>query len=177
MELMDFATLGEGLDANGYMPHLEKMLDGYLLENIYSEDEARVIPLWKIASFLTESLGQRMIRASKRGELFREKAFTKAFKIDELMDIDKSLGKECTASESMASDDIILVQGIIDAYFFEDKKAVLVDYKTDRKSPKQLVGLYHAQLEYYAKTIESLLDRKVEERLIYSFHNDCVVEI
>jgi ATP-dependent helicase/nuclease subunit A len=118
-----------------------------------------------------------MIRASKRGELFREKAFTKAFKIDELMDIDKSLGKECTASESMASDDIILVQGIIDAYFFEDKKAVLVDYKTDRKSPKQLVGLYHAQLEYYAKTIESLLDRKVEERLIYSFHNDCVVEI
>jgi ATP-dependent helicase/nuclease subunit A len=75
------------------------------------------------------------------------------------------------------SNDVVLVQGIIDAYFFEGGKAVLVDYKTDHKSPEQLVGLYHAQLEYYAKTIESLLDRKVEERLIYSFYNDCVVEI
>jgi ATP-dependent helicase/nuclease subunit A len=109
-----------------------------------------------------------MIRAAKRNELFREKSFTKAFPVNELLKNEEVPGE---------NDEIILVQGTIDAYFFEDEKAVLVDYKTDHKTPKQLIGLYHAQLEYYAKTIEALLDREVCERLIYSFHNNCEVRI
>jgi ATP-dependent helicase/nuclease subunit A len=169
MELMDFAKLDEGLESAGYLPLIKKYLEEFCKEGIYSEAEAKVIPLGKIAVFLTSALGQRMIRAAKRNELFREKAFTKAFPAAELIGEDKA--------DISLQDDIVLVQGIIDAYFFEDGKAVLVDYKTDNKTKNQLVGLYHAQLEYYAKTIESLLDRKVEERLIYSFHNDCVVEI
>jgi ATP-dependent helicase/nuclease subunit A len=170
MELLDFAGLDEALDVPGYMPVLKAQLNEYTGEGIYNADEAKVIPLKKIALLLTEPLGQRMIRAAKRGELFREKAFTKAFPAAELSDIPEG-------AVTSASDDLVLVQGIIDAYFFEEGKAVLVDYKTDHKAPEQLAGLYHAQLEYYAKTIESLLDREVGERLIYSFHNDCVVTV
>jgi ATP-dependent helicase/nuclease subunit A len=168
LELLDFATLTEDLAENDYSALVKETLEALEDEGIYTEEEKSVIPVKKIAGFLTSSLGQRMIRAAKRNELFREKSFTKAFPVNELLGNDGTLGE---------NDETILVQGIIDAFFFEDKKAVLVDYKTDHRTPKQLIGLYHAQLEYYAKTIESLLDREVSERLIYSFHNNCEVRI
>jgi ATP-dependent helicase/nuclease subunit A len=168
LELLDFAALTEDLAENDYSALVKETLEALEDEGIYTEEEKGVIPVKKIAVFLTSSLGQRMIRAAKRNELFREKSFTKTFPVNELLKNEEVPGE---------NDETILVQGTIDAYFFEDEKAVLVDYKTDHKTPKQLIGLYHAQLEYYAKTIEALLDREVCERLIYSFHNNCEVRI
>ena len=64
----------------------------------------------------------------------------------------------------------ILVQGIIDVYFEEEDGLVVLDYKTDRVSDeKELVNKYHAQLDYYAKALEQLTEKKVKEKLIYSF--------
>ena len=46
----------------------------------------------------------------------------------------------------------------------------MLDYKTDRVSDeKELVDKYHAQLDYYAKALEQLTEKKVKEKLIYSF--------
>ena len=69
-------------------------------------------------------------------------------------------------------DETILVQGIIDAYFIEDGKIILVDYKTDRvrKGQEQkLIDLYHVQLEDYAEALERMTGMKVKEKFIYSF--------
>ena len=64
----------------------------------------------------------------------------------------------------------ILVQVIIDVYFEEEDGLVVLDYKTDRVSDeKELVDKYHAQLDYYAKALEQLTEKKVKEKLIYSF--------
>ena len=68
------------------------------------------------------------------------------------------------------STEIILVQGIIDAYFEENGELVVLDYKTDKvKSGLELKEKYHAQLDYYAKALEQLLGKKVKEKIIYSF--------
>ena len=62
------------------------------------------------------------------------------------------------------------MQGIIDVYFEEEDGLVVLDYKTDRVSDeKELVNKYHAQLDYYAKALEQLTEKKVKEKLIYSF--------
>ena len=72
--------------------------------------------------------------------------------------------------EGSASEEMILIQGIIDVFFEEPDGIVLLDYKTDRvKSSRELAGRYHAQLELYQEAIE-----KVKERLLYSF---CLGEV
>ena len=71
-------------------------------------------------------------------------------------------------------DETILVQGIIDAYFIEDGKIILVDYKTDRvrKGQEQkLIDLYHVQLEDYAEALERMTGMKVKEKFIEKVKN------
>ena len=66
--------------------------------------------------------------------------------------------------------ELILVQGIIDAYFEEADGMVVLDYKTDQiYTPEGLVERYHSQLDYYAKALEQLTQKKVKEKIIYSF--------
>ena len=70
--------------------------------------------------------------------------------------------------------DLELVQGVIDAYFEEDGELVLMDYKTDRVTPgddgQELIRKYHAQLEYYCRTLEQLTGKRVKESYLYSFY-------
>ena len=68
------------------------------------------------------------------------------------------------------NEELILVQGIIDVYFEEEDGLVVLDYKTDRVwEAKELEDKYHAQLDYYAKALEQLTQKKVKEKIIYSF--------
>ena len=63
----------------------------------------------------------------------------------------------------------MLVQGIIDAYFEEDGKLVLVDYKTDSvTNGQELAERYQTQMLYYTKALEQTLDKKVKEVILYS---------
>ena len=64
-----------------------------------------------------------------------------------------------------------MVQGIIDAFFYEDGRIILVDYKTDRvrhRNGSDLVEKYRVQLDYYTEALERMTGRKVSERYIYS---------
>ena len=74
--------------------------------------------------------------------------------------------------EAWDSQERVLVQGIIDAYFLEGDEIVLVDYKTDRVrrgEEQKLVDLYHTQLEDYAQALQRMTGRRVKEKYIYSF--------
>ena len=69
-------------------------------------------------------------------------------------------------------EETILMQGIIDAFFEEDGKIVLVDYKTDfvkRGSSKELAEKYRQQLGYYARAVNNITGKEVKEKVIYSF--------
>ena len=65
----------------------------------------------------------------------------------------------------------MLIQGIIDVYFEEDGKIVLLDYKTDIiGSLDDLWNRYQTQLDYYQEALEKLTLLPVKEKMLYSFH-------
>ncbi len=67
------------------------------------------------------------------------------------------------------SDELVVIQGIIDAYFEDDGELILVDYKTDRTwSSRVLLDHYKRQLDYYERALTQLTGKKVREKWIYS---------
>ncbi|MCD7885125.1 MAG: UvrD-helicase domain-containing protein [Lachnospiraceae bacterium] len=121
-----------------------------------TEEEAASVNLGEISVFLRSSVGRRMERASAAGELFREQPFVLGVPAGEIL--------------KNGSSEMVLVQGIIDAWFLEDGQIVLVDYKTDRVSSKRkLIERYRTQIDYYAKALERLTGKKLRDRVIYSF--------
>ncbi|MCR4740143.1 MAG: helicase-exonuclease AddAB subunit AddA [Lachnospiraceae bacterium] len=98
----------------------------------------------EIYDFVNSPLASRMRKAYKNDRLHREQPF--------VIELDGQL-----------------IQGIIDAYFIEDDEIVVVDYKTDKTGgSKTLVDRYEIQLDYYARTLERLLEKRVREKIIYS---------
>lgn len=110
-----------------------------------------------ILSFLNCGSGRRMADAAARGKLYREQPFVLGVDASEIYPEDRSGEK-------------ILVQGIIDVFFEETDGLVVLDYKTDKvRSGQELKEKYHAQLDYYARALEQLLEKPVKEKIIYSF--------
>ena len=132
---------------------LEKLKKaGRLDETMY---ELVRIPM--IVDFFASSLGKRMVQADQREELRKEKAFVLGIPAGEIWDCD--------------SRELVLVQGIVDAFFYEDGDIILMDYKTDSvEKPQQLIQRYQAQLDLYARALEEATGKKVREKIIYSFH-------
>lgn len=146
---------GKAWKAEDFKAFLKKMVqDGYM-----SEDESRLLDVQKFASFAKSRIGRRMSAAQKKGFLRREQPFMLGLNADEVY-------QESTSKE------MIIVQGIIDAFFFEEDKIILVDYKTDfirTGQEKELAERYQTQLSYYAEALERLTGLQVAEKVIYSF--------
>lgn len=112
----------------------------------------------KIFALASSKIGKRMQQAQSMGVLFREQPFVIEMPASEVL-------KDDTGEET------ILVQGIIDAFFEEDGKIVLLDYKTDyveKRDGSDLIGKYGIQLQYYQKALEKILEKPVTEKYIYS---------
>lgn len=77
--------------------------------------------------------------------------------------------------EESSSEEMLLIQGIIDVFFEEEDGLVLLDYKTDHvRDGKELAERYRTQMELYAEAMECALFQPVKEKLLYSF---CLHEI
>jgi ATP-dependent helicase/nuclease subunit A len=135
---------------------------------ILTEEELGRIPVQKIYKMLNSSLGLRMQAAEKNGTLHKEQQFVIGMPMNEVYADTKE-------------EDLELIQGIIDAYFAEDDALILMDYKTDKVAAeggeRELTERYHAQLEYYKRTLEQLTGKQVRETYIYSFFLDKVIEL
>lgn len=150
MECLDFSKTASAEEIQEQISQLKETgkIDG---------QTAHYINPMQIFRMAQSTLGKRMAAAQKAGTIRREQPFVISQKASE---IKKEWGEE----------ESILVQGIIDAYFVENGKIILVDYKTDRvRSAKELVNRYHVQLVYYAQALERLTGMPVEEKIIYSF--------
>ena len=63
-----------------------------------------------------------------------------------------------------------MVQGIIDAFFLEDGKVVVVDYKTDRvEDIGELRRRYQIQLDSYEEALSRVTGYPVSRKIIWSF--------
>ncbi len=156
MELIDFASLDGEEDLYKFAKaHKKKLKD----QGIFDDIELGAINCKKVANMLKSNLGQRMIKAATRGELFKEQQFSIGFLASQIFDVDV---KE-------DADDTIVVQGIVDGYFVEDGAIVVMDYKTDACDEETLIGRYKAQLKYYGDTLAKLRGLPVKEMIMYSF--------
>ncbi len=132
---------------------VKAFIDGVVADGRLEANLANSVGTQEICGFLQSDIAGRMKNAFFENKLYREQPFV-------------------FNTENM------LVQGIIDAYFIEDNKIVIVDYKTDRvKKPEELIDRYHVQLEYYAKALSTMLNLDVKEAVIYSTRHKRSVNI
>lgn len=159
MQCLPFADALTYVDAGEKA--LSEWLNGQLalLQQAGRMEEAmfELIRIPMLTGFYTSNLAKRMMQADKRGELFREKAFVLGVPAKEIWDCD--------------SEELVLVQGIVDAFFYEGDEIVIMDYKTDSvENERQLLARYKTQLDLYAKALQEATGKRVKEKIIYSFH-------
>lgn len=153
MELLDFA----GMRNTGNMQWFGCWLEEQVRNGRMEEGAAGCIRQADIMEFLQCDVGKRMQEAARKQKLYREQPF--------VLGVD---AKELYPEEE--DGELILIQGIIDAYFEEPDGLVVVDYKTDKvNNGKELEERYQEQLRYYAKALEQMSGKKVKEKIIYSF--------
>jgi len=155
MECMDFAAFLE-VDRNSEAAiedFVSKELNR-MVPKLLSQEQYELVDQRKLLAFFQSPVALRMAEADKRGDLFREKPF-------------------------VMEHEGVLLQGIIDVFWLEDERIVLLDYKTDRVStPDELVQRYKIQLDLYAKALCRIFSSKGDtENLIYSFCFGQIVEL
>ncbi|MCR5773847.1 MAG: UvrD-helicase domain-containing protein [Lachnospiraceae bacterium] len=144
------------LGMSGTDQEIESYLDSLVAERKLSAEERGYIKTDDISTFLSSDICRRMKEADERHELYREQPFIISVPASR---IDKSYPEE----------DRVMVQGIIDAFFIEDGKVVVVDYKTDSVRDEQiLIDRYQAQLDYYESALRQLMTADSSEKVIYS---------
>ena len=166
MECLDFAAIADidTSDAGAVSAFVKQELDRMLANGqLPGEWYALVIPEM-IEAFVESPIAPRMAAAAVRGDLYRERPFVMQHQME-------------------ASGGTVLVQGIIDVFWMENDKIILLDYKTDRvKQAQELLMRYQTQLQLYADALSRVFstDTKkmvAEEKLIYSFHLKEVVTL
>lgn len=149
MELLPFDKVKSESD-------VRNLLDGFTETGKLTKEARDMIWPPDIYRFFTTELGKRMAAAAKKGKLYREKQFVMGIPAREMGGWD--------------SDELVLIQGIIDAWFEEEDGLILVDYKTDYvEHTGVLVSRYKTQLDYYEKALTKMLGKTVKERYIYSY--------
>ena len=156
LECYDFTKEPEELASQ-----LEQMVEEKLVE----PEMVELVDKKKLKKFLESPLARRMQQAARNGQLYREKPFVMG-----------EIAKDVL--EDSKSEEMVLIQGIIDVFFEEEGEMVLLDYKTDRiRTGKELAERYRAQIQLYKSAIERATGKKVKEQLLYSFCLSEVVEL
>lgn len=131
---------------------------------ILTEDEASLILYSKIVNFFKSDVAKR-IRSS--AEVCKEAPFAMVMKPYEVF-----------AGDYEGIDESVLIHGIIDCYFVENDKIVLLDYKSDRVTNEtDFIKRYSIQLDLYKKALEQSTGMEVDESLIYSFYLDKIIKM
>ena len=168
MEHLDFPEVLKQEDRTGY---IKEKIDELAEKGILDETMKKLADAGKIARFFDSKLAQEMAGAQERNALKREVRFLYAIPAHiYLHDYQKAEVTEAVATQ----DDLVLVRGIIDAYYIdEDGHPVIMDYKTDSLpqdgGEEILAKRYLAQLKLYKDALESMMQTQVKACVLYSF--------
>lgn len=164
MQLMNFEAL-KGLSGKELVTAIKTQITDEIRRGRIDAEDAHLVSTWKVAEFFKSELGQRAISAAARGSLFREKQFVLGVPASEI-------------NPKWPSGETVFVQGIIDAFFFEDDSAVLLDYKTDYvEEPQTLVDRYRIQMKEYAEALRRTTQRPVTEIYLWSFRLNQAISV
>lgn len=163
MEQLDFTKVlldGDLVDES-YIKSVSEML---LNSGAIDQDVYKRLEIYRISKFFETELGKRACAASRRGELYKEKAFTYKMPYN---------GNET------------LVQGVIDCCFFEAEKAILIDYKSSfirfdkglDAEVERIRNEYRIQIDIYRRALEAGTGLPVSEAYLYLFVINKAIEM
>ena len=135
-----------------------------MVENeLLTEEEAAAADVPAICAFMETPLAERMRRATV---IHRESPFMMRLPCREVPGMEE--GKDA----------MLVVQGIVDCWFEEADKIVIVDYKTDRTGDiKTIKKRYQIQMDLYKKALSLKKFKKSSEKFIYLFYNRSVIPL
>ena len=120
---------------------------------IFTEADSKAIYVKGALSFLSGDLGHRLIAAQT---LHREWPFTM----------------------QLNSGSPTMIQGIVDAAFLENDKWILIDYKTDRDTRKEVfVPRHEKQMNWYRSAVERLTDYPVQEMWLFALRTGAAYRV
>lgn len=135
---------------------ISKRLNELVEERRFLKEARKLVNARVLWQFFQSPLGSRMIQAKKEKRLHKEQQFM--------------IGIPAREMDLADSDELVLIQGMIDAYIEEEDGLILVDYKTDFvEDRKELISRYQVQMQYYIRALEQVTGKRVKEALIYSF--------
>ncbi|WP_264803977.1 helicase-exonuclease AddAB subunit AddA [Cytobacillus sp. NCCP-133] len=140
-------------------------LDEMVNNELLTEEQRESIDSQAIVQFFESDIGPRIIKAS--ASIRREIPFSLSFPAREIY------------SDWQGEDEPVLIQGIVDCLFEDEKGLVLLDYKTDgitgrfkggfAEAKPVLENRYKVQIDMYTRALEQILKRKVNERYLFFF--------
>lgn len=161
MQLMPFEKITDVIKEED----LDIFVKNFIESGQLTKEEYELVDKGKICKFFGSNLGKRMTVAAREGKLYLEQPFVLGISAERL-------------NKEFPKDESILIQGIIDAYFLEGNKIVLMDYKTDKvMNGNELIKKYKTQLDYYEEALKRITGFEVVEKLLYSFALDEVLNV
>lgn len=146
---------------------VENFAKEMLAKHRMEEEQVNAVKPADVAFFLNSDTGKRLYAAKQNGKLHREQPFVIGIPKWEVATDATTATVHMTRQAE--DEDIVLVQGIIDAFYEEEDGIVILDYKTDRvKRQEELVDKYRVQLEYYKKALGQITGKEIKEMIIYS---------
>ena len=131
-----------------------------LADSAISKAVAGHIDTQSILNFFQSELGHTVVEA--QNSLWREWPFTYAMPASELPD--------SSDERRAASDEIIVVQGIIDMLVRTPRGLLVIDFKTDRINAgevSQRAEFYRQQLDLYGRAASAILKAKILAKWLY----------
>lgn len=149
------------LDLSGKLDYtgIKQQVDAMKRQGLLTKQQAAAVKSRQLAAFFASELGRRLVAAE---QAVRETPFEIAIPAK-------------LVQKGAHDADTILLQGIIDCYFFDTSgEIILLDYKTDsvHNNSKDLAILkkrYEPQLTYYALALEKMTGCRVAEAYLYFF--------
>lgn len=138
-------------------PSVKDEIDRLCEYGFISESEAEAIDVSLIERFFDSALFNRILNSKGYKREMRFMTEMPAMRLDDTL-------------TGIAADTPVIIQGAVDLCFEEEDGIVVVDFKTDRTdNPDTLKQTYSEQLNIYAKACEKIFNRKVKEKILYSF--------
>lgn len=160
MEIVDFRQAADAVAAGTGLDYVNSVIDYMIQKEFITEDEHQFIEPDKILGFFNTQVGRR---AAYADELYKEAEF--------------NFLKESDGVE-------VMVQGIIDCFFREGDKYVLIDYKNSYIDPERreeglarIKETYTMQVGLYREALQLIKGGDVAESYLYLFSEGEFVEV
>jgi ATP-dependent helicase/nuclease subunit A len=135
----------------GGLPDVEGTISGLVARGLIPQDKAHWPNRAMLRAFVCSELFARMTRV---GRVYRETPFTILMPAADVL-----------RDTGIPANEQVVMQGIVDCWFVEEGRIVLVDYKTDRTLDR--VPAYRRQLAWYAAALEKTTGLPVKEQILW----------